>query len=112
MEKINVMKHSFTIIVKPYKRESCVLDDMRTIYNGRTCLVAKNTKQNGLYIHKCAKIIKGSFYRVAGSHNYPILLAKNEVHIRITNFHSPPNIITDQHVKQNIITIIDHETTT
>jgi len=101
------MKHSFTLIVKPYKRENCTLDDMRTIYNGKTCLVAKNDKFGGLYLHKCAKIIKGKFHKVAGSVRYPILIAKNEVHIRVENFHSAPNIITDQYIKQDIITVTD-----
>lgn len=101
------MKYSFTLIIKPYKRENCTLDDMRVIYNGKTCLVAKNSKHGGLYLHKCAKIIKGSFYKVAGSINYPILLAKSDVHIKIENFHILPNIETDQHVKQDIITVTD-----
>jgi hypothetical protein len=101
------MKHSFTLIVKPYKRENCTLDDMRTIYNGKTCLVAKNDKFGELYLHKCAKIIKGRFYKVAGSVRYPILMAKNEVHIRVENFHSAPNVITDQYQKQDIISVTD-----
>ena len=56
-------------------------------------------------LHKCCKIIKGSFHKVAGSVRYPILIAKNEVQIRVENFHSEPKIITDQYVKQDIITI-------
>ena len=101
------MKHSFTLIIKPYKRENCTLDDMRVIYNGKTCLVAKNSKFKGLYLHKSAKIIKGSFHKNAGSIRYPILFAKSEVHIRVTDFHSAPNIITDQYIKQDIISITD-----
>lgn len=101
------MSYSFTIIVKRYNRENCYLDDMRTIYSGNTCLVAKNEKAGGLYLHKCARIIKGSFCHIAGSVRYPILIAKSEVHIRVENFHSKPNIETDQVEKQDIITIID-----
>ena len=101
------MKYSFTLLVNPYNRENCTLDDMRVIYNGKTCLVAKNDKYGGLYLHKCAKIIKGSFHKNAGSLRSPILFAKNEVHIRVTDFHSEPNIITDQYIKQDIITITD-----
>ena len=101
------MGHSFTIIVKPYRRENCALDDMRTIYNGNTCLIAKNNKFGGLYLHKCAQIIKGKFHKVAGSVRYPTLIAKSEVHIRVENFHSKPNIETDQCLKQDIITITD-----
>ena len=101
------MKYSFTIIIKPYKRENCALDDMRVIYNGKTCLIAKNEKYGGLYLHKNAKIIKGAFHNVAGSVKYPILMAKNEVHIRVTNFNSKANIITDQYKKQNIIKVVD-----
>lgn len=104
------MKYSFTIIVKPYKRVNCTLDDMRVIYNGKTCLVAKNSKHGDLYLHKCAKIIKGSFHKNAGSIRYPILFAKNEVHIRVENFHSEPNIITDQYQKQDIISVVDVST--
>lgn len=98
---------SFTLIIKPYNRENCVLDDMRTIYSGNTCLIAKNRKHGGLYLHKCAKIIKGSFHNVAGSISYPILMAKKEVHVRVENFHSKPNVVTDQRIKQDIIQIVD-----
>ena len=99
--------HNFTIIIKPYKRENCVLDDMRRIYSGNTCIVAKNNKFGGLYLHKNAKIVKGKFHHVAGSNSYPILCAKTkEVHIEVTNFHSPPNVITDQCVKQGIIQVL------
>jgi hypothetical protein len=100
-------KYSFTLVVKPYKRENCTLDDMRVIYNGNTCLIAKNSKHGGLYLHPNAKIIKGSFHKVAGSVRYPVLLAKNEVHIQVKDFHSKANIKTNQHVKQDIIKIID-----
>lgn len=100
-------EYSFTLIIKPYKRVNSTLDDMRTIYNGNTCLVAKNDKFGGLYLHKCARIIKGSFRKVAGSIKYPILMAKNEVHIKVENFHSAPNIITDQYIKQDIISVIN-----
>jgi len=101
------MKYSFTLVIKPYTRKNCTLDDMRVIYNDKTCLVAKNSKHKGLYLHKNAKIIKGSFYKNAGSIRYPILFAKNEVHIRVTDFHSKANIRTDQCVKQDIIEVID-----
>lgn len=101
------MKYSFTIVVKPYERENCTLDDMRSIYSGSTCIVAKNNKHGGLYISKFAKIIKGSFVKVAGSVRYPILIAKNEVHIRVSNFHSKSNVITDQLHKQDIISVIN-----
>ena len=101
--------HTFTLIIKPYKRESCVLDDMRAIYSGKTCLVAKNHKYGGLYLNKHAKIIKGRFHHGAGSHSYPILLAKTkEVHVLVTDFPYEPDIITDQHHKQDIIQIIKH----
>lgn len=104
------MKHTFTIIVKPYKRENCTLDDMRTIYNGKTCLVAKNNKFGEIYLHKDAKIVKGRFYRVAGSNSSPILLAETEeVHIKVTDHHNPPDIETDQLHKQDIITVISHD---
>lgn len=101
------MNYSFTIIIKQYERKNCMLDDMRTIYNGNTCLVAKNSKHGGLYLHKNAKIIKGSFQNNAGSIRYPILRAKDKVIIKVTNFHSKPNIITDQLKKQDIIELID-----
>lgn len=101
------MKYSFTLIVKPYERKNCTLDDMRVIYSDNTCLIAKNSKHGDLYVHKTGKIIKGSFHRNAGSIRYPILFAKNEVHIRFENFPSQPNIITDQHQKQDIISVVD-----
>lgn len=107
LNKAAIMRCSFTLVIKPYKRENCTLDDMRVIYSDKTCLVAKNSKFDGLYIHKSGKIIKGSFYKVAGSVSYPILMVKNEVHIRFLNFHSKPNIITDQHIKQDIISVVD-----
>jgi hypothetical protein len=103
----SVIRYSFTLVVKRYKRENCTLDDMRSIYSGKTCLIAKNSKFDGLYIHKSGKIIKGKFSKVAGSVRYPILIAQDEVHIRFENFHSMPNIITDQYVKQDIISVVD-----
>ena len=36
------------LVVKRYKRENCTLDDMRVIYHGKNCLVAKNIKHGGL----------------------------------------------------------------
>lgn len=104
------MKYSFTIIVKPYERKNCTCDDYRVIYNGKTCLVAKNAKHGELYIHPCAKIIKGNFSKIAGSINYPILFNKQDVHIRVTDFHSAPEIKTNQLVKQDIISVIDIST--
>lgn len=103
---------SFTLVIKPYKRQNCALDDMRTIYSDNTCLIAKNNKIDGLYIHNTGEILKGKFHKVAGSVRYPILMAKNEVHIRFENFHSNPNIITDQSRKQDIISVIDLVTKT
>ena len=103
----DVMRCSFTLVIKRYKRENCTLDDMRSIYSGNTCLIAKNSKFDGLYIHKSGKIIKGKFLKVAGSVRYPILIAQDEVHIRFENFHSMPSIITDQFVKQSIISVVD-----
>ena len=102
-----VMRCSFTLVVKRYKRENCTLDDMRSIYSWKTCLVAKNSKFDGLYIHKSGNIVKGKFSKIAGSFRYPILIAQDEVHIRFENFHSMPNIITDQYVKQDIISVVD-----
>ena len=102
-----VMCCSFTLVVKRYKRENCTCDDMRSIYSGKTCLIAKNNKFDGLYIHKSGKVIKGKFVKVAGSVRYPILRAQDEVHIRFENFHSMPNIITDQYIKQEIISVVD-----
>jgi hypothetical protein len=102
-----VMRCSFTLVVKRYKRENCTLDDMRSIYSGKICLIAKNSKFDGLYIHKSGKIIKGKFSKVAGSVRYPILIAQDEVHIRFENFNNIPNIITDQYVKQDIISVVD-----
>ena len=104
------MAHTFTIIVKRYRRENCVLDDMRTIYSGKTCICAKNKKFGGLYLHENAKIIKGKFSNVAGSNSYPILIAETEeVHILVTNFHSEPDIKTDQHIKQDIIEVVTQD---
>lgn len=107
LNKGAVMRCSFTLVIKPYKRENCTLDNMRVIYSDKTCLVAKNSKFDGLYIHKSGKIIKGSFHKVAGSVRYPILMAKNEVHIRFENFHSKPNIMTDQYIQQDVISVVD-----
>lgn len=101
------MPYSFTIIVKPYTRNNCILDDMRTIYNNKVCIVAKNSKFGGLYLHKSAKIIKGNFCKNAGSIRYPILISDKDVHIRVENLNEHPNIITDQINKQNIISIVD-----
>ncbi len=100
-------RYSFTLTVKQYNRENCTLDDMRVIYSGKTCLVAKNSKHGGLYLHKNATIIKGRFHYAAGSIRYPILIADKEVQIRVENFHSKPNIKTDQLNEQNIITVTD-----
>lgn len=83
------------------------MDDMRTIYCGNTCLVAKNNKFGQLYLHKTAKIIRGSFAKVAGSNSHPILIANDEVHIKFENFPRYPNITTDQYIKQDIISVIN-----
>lgn len=99
---------SFTLVVKRYKRENCELDDMRAIHSGSTCLVAKNSKAGGLYVHKSGRIVKGEFIRVAGSVRYPILIAKDEVHIRFENFRGVPYISTDQRIKQDIVSVIDY----
>lgn len=108
----NKKTYSFTIVVKQYQRKNCTLDDMRVIYSGNTCICAKNHKVDGFYLHKNAEIIKGKFHYVAGSHRYPILMPKSkEVHIRVTDFHSKPDIQTDQYVKQDIIQVIDVEET-
>lgn len=101
-------KYSFTIVVKRYERQNGGLTDMRTIYADKTCICAKNQKFGGLYLHKNAKIIKGSFYNPAGSNQHPILLPKtDEVHIRVTGFDKIPDIRTNQYLKQDIISIID-----
>ena len=99
------MNHSFTLVIKPHARRT-VLEDMRTIYSGHTCLVAKNSKYKGLYLHPSAKIIKGSFYKNAGSNKYPILSAKTEVHIQVINFPHKANIVTDSYSKLDNISII------
>jgi hypothetical protein len=101
-------KYSFTIVIKRYERQNGGLTDMRTIYADKTCICAKNQKFGGLYLHKNAKIIKGRFHNPAGSNQYPILFPKtDEVHIRVTGFDKIPNIRTNQHHKQDIISIID-----
>lgn len=101
------MGKKFILVVKQYERNNCTLDDMRIIRIGRTCLVAKNQKYGGLYLHKNAKIIKGKFYDPAGSHSSPILMAKSkEVHIEVTGFDPSLEITTDQHSKQNILSIL------
>ena len=94
------------LIVKRYKRENCTCDDMRVIYHGKTCIVAKNSKHGGLYLHKDAKIIKGEFCKIAGSIKYPILIAKDEVHIEFNGLLEIEKIDTDQLHKQDIISIL------
>ena len=96
------------IVIKPYNRVNPVLDDMRTIRIGSTCIVAKNNKFGGLYLHKNAKIVKGKFHHSAGSNSYPILLVKKEVHIELRGFGMSPEITTDQYIKQDIIKLINH----
>lgn len=93
------------LVVKRYKRENCTLDDMRVIYHGKTCLVAKNSKHGGLYLHKDCKIIKGQFAKVAGSIRYPILIANSDVHIEYNGILDINKIDTDQYIKQDIITV-------
>lgn len=101
------MTYSFTLVVSKYTRKSPDLDDMSYIKSHKTCLVAKNKKHEGLYIHPSGKIIKGKFFKIAGSVNSPILFAETEeVHIRFENFpHKPDNIHTDQYNKQNCISV-------
>lgn len=101
------MAYSFTLIVKRYDRQNPTLDDMRTIYTHNTCLVAKNKKLGGLYVHKSGKIVKGRFSKCAGSINYPILIAQKEVHIEFNDFPYEPNVVTDQYRKQDIIEIVN-----
>lgn len=100
--------YTFTLIIKRYKRENPTLDDMKSIYSNKVCLVSKNLKNGGVYIHKTGKIIKGSFEFSAGSFKHPILIAKEEVCIKFTNFPHKPNIKTDQFKKQDII-ILKHD---
>ena len=99
------MVHKFILIVKQYERKNLHCDAMRTIYSGNTCLVAKNKKHGGLYLHKSAKIIKGRFLN-AGSNSYPELLAKGEVHIEFT-LPFKPDLKTDQRHPQDILVIKD-----
>jgi len=103
------MSYSFTLIIKKYERISPTLDDMSSIHNHNTCLVSKNTKHGGVYIHKTGKIIKGKFLNSSGSVRYPILFNKTEeVHIRYENFlYNPDNIRSNQFQKQDIISVID-----
>jgi len=101
------MNYSFTIVIKPYIRTGGCLEDIRVIYNGSICIVAKNSKFGGLYLHPSAKIIKGNFLSVAGSVRYPILYLKKETHIRVEGSIKPPNIMTDQKKETNSISIID-----
>ena len=101
------MANSFTIVVKPYVRKNATLDDLKAIYNGKTCIVSKPSKFGHIKLHRNAKIIKGNFNKIAGSHSSPILFLKGEVHIRVTNFHMRDDVRTDQKSKQDIIEIID-----
>lgn len=100
-------RYSFTIVFKPYKRESPLLDNIRTIYNNNTCIVAKNSKHGGLYLHPNAEIIHGSFFKTAGSVRYPVLAPKKEVHIRVKGIKAPPNISSDQFIEQDVIFVKD-----
>ena len=52
--------YSFTLVIKQYERKNPLLDDIRTIHSNNICLVAKNQKTGGLYIHKTGKIVKKS----------------------------------------------------
>jgi len=81
---------------------------MRVIRSGNTCICAKNSKHGDLYLHKNAKIVKGKFNYNAGSIRYPLLFAKSEVHIKVTDFHSRPDITTDQYSKLDCIQVIEH----
>jgi uncharacterized membrane protein len=101
------MANSFTIVVKPYVRKNATLDDLKSIYNGRTCIVTKTKKFGGVKLHRNAEIIKGNFNKIAGSHSSPILFLQEEVHIRVTDFHMRDDVKTDQKHKQDIIEIID-----
>jgi hypothetical protein len=95
--------------MKKYLRRSPALDDITCIYNHKTCLVAKNHKHGGLYIHPTGEIIEGKFFKSSGSIRHPVLQAETkEVHIKFENFpYNPNNIHTDQYVKQDIISIVD-----
>lgn len=88
-------KHSFTVIIKKYDRKE-VYDDLRAVYLGNSCLVAKNEKQGAFYLNKKAKIVKGKFHWSAGSVRYPALLPQtSEVRIRVTDWHCAPRLETD-----------------
>lgn len=90
------MAYSFTLIIHSYNRKTS-LDDMRVLYSGNTCIVAKNDKNGGIYLHKSAKIVGGRFKYSAGSVRYPVLIPKGKsVRIEVTGFHGKPDIITDQ----------------
>lgn len=103
--------YNFTVIVRKYERNNPTLDDMRAIYSARTCLVAKNSKYGDIYLHPCAKIVKGRFEFSAGSHSYPVLMPKTkEVHIQVRDFPYPPDINTDQYNEQEgIIEVIEED---
>lgn len=104
----NKQSYSFTLVFNKWERKNAFLDDIRTVSTGNTTLIAKNKKVGGLYIHPTGKIVKGSFYKVAGSHSSPILWTNDKVVIEFNGFpFNPKSIETDQIDKQNNVEILN-----
>jgi hypothetical protein len=102
------MKCSFTLVIKPYNEDRITnggLAEIRTIYSNNICLVAKNNKFDGIYIHPKGKLIKGKFHKVAGSIRYPLLFPKSEVHILFEDFPHIPKISFCEYVKPDTVQI-------
>lgn len=96
--------YNFQITIKQYERSSPTLHDMRVVRATGICIVAKNSKFGGLYLHPKAKIVKGRFEHVAGSNSYPILYPKSkEVVIEVTDFERFPEITTDRYAQHSDI---------
>lgn len=101
------MAYNFKIHVKPFKRTSPYLQDVKNIYVSGICIVAKNSKEGGFYYSEYATKEQGNFHNVAGSIKYPALLPKTRVVIKVTNFPRKPNLQLDMPEYKDYISISD-----
>lgn len=83
-------RYSFKIQIKPFSVKSPYLETIRRIYVSNICIVAKNSKEGGIYLSNYAKIIQGRFFYVAGSVRYPILVPKGHITIKVKDFPFKP----------------------
>ena len=104
------MRTSFTVRLYNYTRDSCIADIDEITISGIT-IVSKPDKYGGVCLHlgnqkkfKYKMNILGKFFKVAGSHSYPILFFNTRlpyIDVELVNFPRYPSYPQDQYHARN-----------